>query len=128
MIRAVSLNPSLDRSLIVEKIVFGDINRVKYSWIEPGSKGVNIARFLTQWGGNSIVYGLAGGIVGQQIKALLRKEKVCFDFVPIKGENRVITNVFETQKNRELRINEPGPKIEPEEQKSLSRLGQKRRY
>lgn len=83
--------------------------------MDPGSKGVNIARFITHWGGKAIVYGLAGGRVGSQIKSLLEKEGVRFDFVWTKGENRVITNVFESQGSRELRINEPGPIVTPEE-------------
>ena len=46
MITALCLNPSLDRTVYVERLEIGGTNRVLREQTVPGGKGVNIARMM----------------------------------------------------------------------------------
>ena len=50
MITALCLNPSLDRTVYVERLERGGTNRVLREHTVPGGKGVNVARMLASFG------------------------------------------------------------------------------
>ncbi|HEX2185875.1 MAG TPA: 1-phosphofructokinase, partial [Chloroflexota bacterium] len=50
MIVTVTPNPSLDRTVELDKLVRGEVLRVRHAHVEPGGKGVNIARALARNG------------------------------------------------------------------------------
>ena len=50
MITALCLNPSLDRTVYVERLEIGGTNRVLREHTVPGGKGVNVARMMASFG------------------------------------------------------------------------------
>ena len=50
MITALCLNPSLDRTVYVERLEIGGTNRVLREQTVPGGKGVNVARMMASFG------------------------------------------------------------------------------
>ena len=50
MITALCLNPSLDRTVYVERLERGGTNRVLREQTVPGGKGVNVARMMASFG------------------------------------------------------------------------------
>ncbi len=50
MITALCLNPSLDRTVYVERLEIGGTNRVLLEQTVPGGKGVNVARMMASFG------------------------------------------------------------------------------
>ena len=118
----MSLNSSIDRTFYLENIVFGDINRVEEFQIDPGGKGINVARMVHILGGKSIGISFLGGKNGTLIKNLLEKENIKLIFIRTKGETRNIFNFIEKKTGKILRINEKGPKILRKEKNSLFNL------
>ena len=50
MIVTITPNPSLDRSYELPGLVRGEVNRAATDRVDPGGKGVNVARALTAAG------------------------------------------------------------------------------
>ncbi|MBJ7386170.1 MAG: 1-phosphofructokinase family hexose kinase, partial [Mycolicibacterium sp.] len=46
MIVTVTANPSVDRTVFLDHLVLGAVNRGRRSWSEPSGKGVNVALAL----------------------------------------------------------------------------------
>jgi fructose-1-phosphate kinase PfkB-like protein len=90
-----SLNPSIDISFSLPKLVFDDINRIESKRIDPGGKGINVAKFLYILGENVIPAGIFGGENGKILLSLIKK----FGLKNIKNfsvekETRQIFNFF----------------------------------
>jgi 6-phosphofructokinase 2 len=119
VIATVTLNPSLDKTVTVERLVVEEANRWTSSRLDPGGKGINVSRVIHELRGKTIAYGFIGGIDGEILRRLLQEQKVQFDFTPIKGEirsNLIITNL---ETRRQTRIDAPGPGIFKGELESL---------
>lgn len=111
MIATVTLNPSLDKTVTVKRLILDEANRWTSLRRDPGGKGINVSRVLHELGCDTVAYGFNGGVEGEILGQLLRKQGVPFDFTPIEGEirsNLIITN---TDTRRQTRIDAPGPRI-----------------
>ncbi|MBM4453242.1 MAG: 1-phosphofructokinase [Chloroflexi bacterium] len=120
MIATVTLNPSLDKTVTVERLVLEEANRWTSMRRDPGGKGINVSRVVHELRGKTIAYGFVGGIDGDILKQLLQQQGVPFDFTTIKGDirsNLIITNL---SNNSQTRIDAPGPTISKSELGSLT--------
>jgi 6-phosphofructokinase 2 len=115
MIATVTLNPSLDKTVMVDGLVLDEANRWTGFRRDPGGKGINVSRVVHELGGETIAYGFIGGFDGEIIKQLLQQQGVPFDFTPIKGEIRSNFIISDLRTNRQTRIDAPGPFISREE-------------
>ena len=88
MIVTLTLNPSLDRTVEVPDLVRGGVNRASGGRIDPGGKGVNVARALLANGAAARAVLPAGGAVGRQLVDLLEGEGVAMTAVPVSGATR----------------------------------------
>lgn len=114
MIYTITLNPALDRTLYVERLVNGEPCRVIKEERYPAGKGIDVSRVLLELGVESVAMGFLGGFTGKEIAGLLFNEGINMDFVQIKGETR--TNIIiHTADGAEYVINAEGPEIEPSE-------------
>ncbi len=132
MIATVTLNPSLDRHVAVENLVLDDTNRwVSFSYM-PGGKGINVSRVVYLLGGDTIAYGLIGGIDGDVLKKILKQKDVPCDFTQIKLEIRSNFIITDLKTHKQTRISAPGPEIAPGEIKKMidkiTRLKRRPRY
>jgi 1-phosphofructokinase/tagatose 6-phosphate kinase len=125
MLLTVTLNPALDRTMIVPNFQIGFRNRATDTVILPGGRGVNVARAAKTLGRPVIATGFIGGRKGDQIVSDLNDEGILCDFVRVAGESRISTAVVDSATNTVTEINEQGPEIQPED---LSRLHDKLDY
>ncbi len=107
MIVTVTLNPSLDRTLGVERLVPGSIVRSSAPLIEPGGKGVNVTRALTAHGIPSTAVLPIGGGEGAELARLLEADRVSARLVPVSGRTRSNITVVEPD-GTVTKLNEPG--------------------
>jgi 1-phosphofructokinase len=119
VIVTVTLNPSLDRTLEVERLERGAVLRTSSPTLEAGGKGVNVTRALTANGIPSIAVLPVGGGEGAELSDLLQKAGVSARFVPIAGRTRSNITIAETG-GRITKLNEPGPAISAEELAALT--------
>lgn len=116
MIVTLTLNPSLDRTLSVDQLVTGEVNRVRQVWVEAAGKGVNVSKALAQNGVASTAVVPVGGTEGAELLRLLGD--VPYEAVPIRGVVR--SNVTITEADGTVtKLNEPGPELTAGEIASL---------
>lgn len=115
MIYTLTLNPALDRTLLVENLKFEDANRVKKELRYAGGKGIDVSRVINELGGNSIALGFVGGYDGMELEGRLINEGINCDFVKIAEETRI--NIFIENKNggKRTSLHARGPEVSPSE-------------
>lgn len=117
MIYTVTLNPSVDLFVEVDKLNPGFNNNIKSERTLPGGKAINVSRILSQLKIPTTATGFLGSYQGLFIKDWLKKEDILVDFVHIEASNRINIKIFENEK--ETVINFQGPTISSEEVEEL---------
>jgi 1-phosphofructokinase len=114
MILTLTLNPSLDHTLAVERFAHGAVSRVTRSTFEPGGKGVNVAQVLTLHDVPVTALMALGGPQGRQLVELLESARVAVDVVAIAEDTR--SNVTIEEPSGVLsRLSVPGPHLSDDE-------------
>ena len=113
MIYTVTLNPSIDYVIKVDKLTTGNINRVNEEHVYPGGKGINVTRILKSLDNENIALGFVSGFTGDYIINSLQELNLKSDFIKVKeGFTRINVKV---KSEEETEINGQGPKISEEE-------------
>jgi 6-phosphofructokinase 2 len=115
MIYAITPNPALDISGVVEQLVPNEKNYVQSETRAAGGNAVNVARLLTRFGVPTIATGFLGGGVGEEIKAILEAEGVKHHFVTIDADTRINITVSNAKTHQQTRLSFAGPKIKRRE-------------
>lgn len=97
VILTVTLNPAVDVTYLVDRLVLSSATRVAQVRQRAGGKGVNVARVAGACGADVCATGLAGGSRGELILAGLAGQGVRADFEPIAGESRQTLTIVETR-------------------------------
>ena len=119
MIIALTPNLSLDRTLALNlPLVEGQLHRVSKVTVAAGGKGVNLARAVRAFGGESCVAGIVGGFNGQHFRSLLDSEGLTGVLEEGEGETRECQALLRSGLHP-TEINESGP---PYQQGALARL------
>ncbi len=106
----VTLNPSLDRTIEVVMLDRGSVQRVTTARLDPGGKGVNVARALLANDVAARAVVPVAGREGDQLIELLEREGVGVEIVRIHGRTRSNTAVVEAD-GTVTKLNEPGPTL-----------------
>jgi 1-phosphofructokinase len=114
MIITVTPNPSLDRTLAVERLERGEVLRSKARRVEPGGKGINVARALHAHGHEVLAVMPCGGGEGEQLVELLTAEGLTPVIVPIADHVRANVTIVEPD-GTVTKVNEPGPILDEDE-------------
>ena len=104
----VTLNPALDKTVVIHKLAVGGLNRVQSVRMDPGGKGINVARVLHGFGVNVKAAGLIAGSQGQILLQYLASEKIDTKFLTIPGETRTNLKIVDDNANITTEINEAG--------------------
>lgn len=110
MIVTVTMNPAIDKTVDIDQLECGGLNRIKHVELDAGGKGINVSKTIHELGGNSIATGFIAGNTGKVIQNVMEEWQIQNDFIEVSGETRTNTKVFE--KSGELtELNEPGPVV-----------------
>jgi len=121
VIVTVTLNPSLDRTLVVDELVPGAVLRTSTPTLEPGGKGVNVSRALSANAIASIAVLPIGGGEGTELRRLLDDAGVHAQFVPVSGRTR--SNITIAQADGTVtKLNEPGFPLAADDLETLTRV------
>ncbi|MDK2793426.1 MAG: 1-phosphofructokinase [Caldanaerobacter sp.] len=118
MITTVTANPAIDRTVIVENLRPGSVNRVIRSRVDAGGKGINVAKNLKNLGDEVIALGFLGPNANYIIDCL-EEEGIKTDFVKIKNDTRTNIKISDISKGEVTDLNEYGPEVSEEEIKLL---------
>lgn len=118
MIVTVTANPSLDRTLEVAGLRRGQVHRISAVHVQPGGKGVNVARALVSNGVPARAIVPTGGVEGRQLIALLTDYDIEVCQVPSAGPVRINVSVVEPDATV-TKLNEPGAALSDTEVSDL---------
>lgn len=109
MITTVCMNPALDRTVTVDALEKGQVNRIRSSRTDVGGKGVNVAVVAKRLRLDAQVIGVAGEDGLERICAAMDAEGVRHAFLPVEGAVRVNTKVVSLDGSGVTELNESGP-------------------
>ena len=112
---SLTMNPSLDVSTSVDKVVDTHKLRCSTETLQPGGGGINIARVVKQIGGTSRAMFPSGGYTGQRLIKLLTAENIDIDSIPLPIDTRQCFSVHETSSKKDFRFILPGEKLNSED-------------
>lgn len=118
MIVTVTMNPAIDKTIEIDRLNRGNLNRIEKIEYDAGGKGINVSKTIRELGGESIATGFLGGNAGRVIEEVLDSRGIKHDFVWVDGETRTNTKVCE-QDGTVTELNEKGPEITPEQLTNL---------
>ena len=121
MIGTITLNPSIDQNILVDKLLKDDTNRARDIFETAGGKGINVSKVVRELGGSTRAYALLGGFAGEYLKELARPLDFSLIHHAVKGHTRVNTVVTDLEDDTQTRISAPGPVVTAAEMQSFSR-------
>ncbi|WP_210037137.1 1-phosphofructokinase [Pseudonocardia parietis] len=119
MFVTVTPNPSLDRTIELPHLVRGAVHRASSVRVDPGGKGVNVARALAAAGRRVVALLPAGMTPGERLAGLLEPTDVTTVTVPITEATRVNLTLVEPN-GVTTKINEQGPRLSAAEAAALT--------
>lgn len=127
MIYTVTLNPAIDKTVEINGLVLGGVNRTVSERTDAGGKGINVSKVIKTLGGQSTAMGIIGGGTGDAIEEYLKSLDIAADFVRVPGPTRTNLKIIDTENHINTDINEQGCPIDGEavkmvEQKLTSAL------
>jgi len=108
MITTVTLNPAIDRTIVVNQFAYGSLNRVVSSREDIGGKGINVARILLALGSPSKAVGFIGRTNYPQAQTLLHNDAIPTEFVFVNALTRTNIKLLESSTHTTTDINEAG--------------------
>ena len=121
MISTITLNPSIDQNILVEKLLKDDTNRAKDIFETAGGKGINVSKVIRELGGSTRAYALLGGFAGEYLKELARPLDFPLIAGAVKGHTRVNTVVTDLEDGTQTRISALGPVVTADEVRHFTR-------
>ncbi len=119
MIYTVTLNPSIDYVVRLDKLVDGITNRTISEEYYFGGKGINVSCVLAELDIESTAYGFIAGFTGEAIENRIQNDKIITDFIRLdSGISRINIKIKAEQ---ETEINGQGPHIGEQELERLLR-------
>jgi len=111
----VTLNPALDKTVTVDGLEVGGLNRVDDIRIDAGGKGINVAKVLKGFHENVNAAGFIGGHNGRLILQGLEREGINHSFTEIAAETRMNLKVVDRTVQVTTEINERGGTVTRQE-------------
>ncbi len=104
----VTLNPALDQTCRLRRLVPGEVHRVRETHLTAGGKGLNVARFLDESGYAVTVNGFLGSANCAPFDTLITERGFVDRFVRLPGDTRIGIKIVEDDYERTTDLNFPG--------------------
>ena len=105
----VTLNPAIDFTVFVDRLVPGTVHRVSGSQHQAGGKGVNVGTMLALGGASVVVSGFVGAANASIFERHFDAHGLCDAFIRVPGETRTGIKVVDAQRRDTTDFNLPGP-------------------
>lgn len=114
MIYTVTLNPALDKTATVPRLAVDEVNRIADLRQDPGGKGINVSKVVSELGGRSRALALLGGPTGAKVEGMLAEAGIDVWAFEAAGETRTNLKLVDPELDTHTDVNEPGPTAVPE--------------
>jgi 1-phosphofructokinase len=112
MIVTCTPNPSLDRTIEIDTLRRGEVQRVGAVGVQPGGKGINVARALYRNGHDTLAVVPLGGAEGELFTALANSAGVPLSPVRLDAPVRVNVTLAEAD-GTTTKLNDNGAPLDP---------------
>ena len=107
MIVTVTLNPSVDRTLFVDDLKLGSVNRAELKAVDPGGKGVNVSRAVKAFGKETHAILVCGSFGSRWFAEKLSELNIAHNILLAAGVTRNNVTLVEAD-GTVTKLNEPG--------------------
>lgn len=119
----LTMNPAIDVAYEAEQVYHTRKIRARQEHYDPGGGGINVARVIARLGGTARAYYLSGGATGCALDGLLDQHALVRSRIPIKGDTRISTAIYERETGKQYRLVPRGPELTAKEwQAALDQL------
>lgn len=118
----VTLNPALDKTVNVNKMVVGGLNRVADIRVDAGGKGINVAKVLQSFGEEVVTTGFVGGHNGAMLLHEMETLHIKHSFISIHEETRTNLKIVDQSTKETTEVNEAGGEVQASELKAFYEL------
>lgn len=115
MILTITLNPALDKSTNIDKLIPEKKMRCKQLQVEAGGGGINVSKVIKELGGEGTALFTSGGQAGEVIEKLLADKEIPVKVLRIKGNTRENFAAMDGATNQQYRFVFPGPELSKDE-------------
>jgi 1-phosphofructokinase family hexose kinase len=121
LILTLTINPAVDRTVTVDKLVFEDRAYILGRAEAAGGRGVNASQVIHAFGGKTLALLTSGGAAGQRMEASLAGMGFPFEAVHVGAESRTNLTISDKQ-GLTVKLNEVGAPLEPTEIQAIREL------
>lgn len=108
MIVTITVNPAVDKSTTVEKLIPEKKLRGTNMITEAGGGGINVSKAINKLGGESLALFPSGGTNGKLLHQMVMAQNIACKIIPVANETRENFTVAETSTNAQYRFVMPG--------------------
>lgn len=114
MITTICLNPCFDKTVEIETLQMGEVNRIRKVRQDMGGKGINVATVAHRLGLDCECIGCMGEDGSAQLVAMLEREGLRHDFITVPGSVRTNMKIVADDQKGVTELNEPGTPLTEE--------------
>lgn len=122
MITTLTLNPCIDRTITIEKFLYGGTNKVTNVRNDIGGKGINVSIVLKNLGMETTCLGFRYNQSADKVEKSLQNQNIFSDLVGVDGDQRINIKIFDESQKVMSEFNESG---HPVTEEAVERLLQK---
>lgn len=112
-IATLTVNPAVDLATTAKSVQPGHKIRTFGERYDPGGGGINVARVVSELGGQALALLASGGVTGRFVEEMLTTAKVPWRVVPIGNPCRISVTVHDQSSGLEYRFVPRGPQLTP---------------
>ncbi|MDO7597812.1 MAG: hexose kinase [Pseudomonadota bacterium] len=114
-ITTLCLNPALDVTYHVSKLIAEQKSRSDLARHDPGGNGINIGRALQRMNVNARTLCIVAGDIGQLLQRLLKQQLINVYYEQVDGETRINSTIIEIDTKMQYQVTDAGTDI-PQQQ------------
>ena len=114
MITTICLNPCFDKTVYVETLQVGQVNRIRDTRVDLGGKGINVAVVARRLGLDVQCLGIMGENGSAELTSMMDREGLKHHFLTVPGHVRTNMKVCSNDGQGVTELNEPGTPITEE--------------
>lgn len=126
MITSICMNPSFDKTVEVDTLTVGEVNRIRSIRRDMGGKGINVAVVAQRLGLRCQCIGTMGEDGAVRLHAMLDREGIEHAFLTVPGSVRTNTKIVTRDGRGVTELNEPGAPVAPADLRTFFDMARKK--
>ena len=114
MITTICLNPCFDKTVNVDRLYPGQVNRIRDARVDLGGKGINVAVVAQRLGLDVQCLGIMGENGAAELTSMMDREGLKHRFMTVPGHVRTNLKVYSMDGQGVTELNEPGTPLNNE--------------